>query len=355
MTVPAPALEAQVVVAPAVADNLFFKNKELIMKRKASIFIFASLLLSIFLAIPTNTVTAKPLQQTSSHWCGNGSEADDFGFSYELNQPHWTVGNGLVSEQTMIDVDVILDKLNADQLAQTMILVLPADQVGAPVNCAVHFLRYMDLGLMEGPHADNGFSWLFVVGENKVDVYYGVGLGLNGLTAQNIGPLKRLGADTFAETKSVDKAVLETVKEYDAYVRSEYPVSTPVPTRVAVVQNVQNTTPQSNNGASGFLIIVLCLVGLGVLGLVFFLLFFGRGSSSSSSSSYTPDYTPDPPSYDRPSQSHHDSTPSYSPPPSFSRPSSSNSSWSSPSRPSSSPSSSPSRGGSGSGRSGRGG
>ncbi|MBK8823360.1 MAG: hypothetical protein IPN58_12325 [Anaerolineales bacterium] len=54
--------------------------------------------------------------------CGNGS-APDYGFTYDLQQAHWTVDpEGYASEQTMSEVDVILDRLNGDSIAQTMIL-----------------------------------------------------------------------------------------------------------------------------------------------------------------------------------------------------------------------------------------
>ena len=44
--------------------------------------------------------------------CGNGS-APDYGFTYDLQQAHWTVDwQGYVSEQVVSEVDVILDRLN---------------------------------------------------------------------------------------------------------------------------------------------------------------------------------------------------------------------------------------------------
>ena len=95
--------------------------------------------------------------------CGNGS-APDYGFTYDLQQAHWTVDpEGYASEQTMSKVDVILDRLNGDSIAQTMILIQPQAQVGNRVNCAVHFLRYMQLGLPTGERKDNGFVFLIVV------------------------------------------------------------------------------------------------------------------------------------------------------------------------------------------------
>ena len=66
--------------------------------------------------------------------CGGGS-APDYGFTYDLQQPHWTVDwQGYVSEQTVAEVDAILDELNANSIAQTMILIKPQDEVGNRVN-----------------------------------------------------------------------------------------------------------------------------------------------------------------------------------------------------------------------------
>ena len=66
--------------------------------------------------------------------CGEGS-APDYGFSYNLQQAHWTVAwQDFVSVQTVTKVDVLLDSLNGDSIAQTMILFQSPDQVGTRVN-----------------------------------------------------------------------------------------------------------------------------------------------------------------------------------------------------------------------------
>ena len=155
--------------------------------------------------------------------CGDGSASDDYGFSYDLAQYHWTVDwENYVSEQTVNEVDVVLDDLNADFIAQTMILFQPAEAVGNRVNCAVHFLRYMRLGQPEGERQDNGFVFLIVVEEGRIDVHYGVGIGLPALTAQGLSPLNRLAEDVYQETGSMDEALLELVHEFDGYARSKY-------------------------------------------------------------------------------------------------------------------------------------
>src|SRR5690242_6238850 len=109
--------------------------------------------LSQFSPARAETATAESL-------CGDGSPPN-YGFSYPLLQPHWTVGwQGSASVQTVNEVDNVLDRLNDDAIAQTMILILPQEQVGIRSNCAVHFLRYMKLGLPSGERKDNGFVFL---------------------------------------------------------------------------------------------------------------------------------------------------------------------------------------------------
>jgi hypothetical protein len=162
--------------------------------------------------------------------CGGGS-APDYGFTYDLQQPHWTVGGqGYASEQAVAEVDAILDELNADSIAQTMILIKPQDQVGNRVNCAVHFLRYMRLGLPDGERKDNGFVFLIVVEPTKIDVHYGVGLGLPALTASELTTLNRSAEETYRSTQSIDQALLTLIQGFDTVARSNYePLIPPTP------------------------------------------------------------------------------------------------------------------------------
>jgi hypothetical protein len=101
--------------------------------------------------------------------CGDGS-APDYGFTYDLQQAHWTVDwQDYASEKVMTDVDAVLDRLNEDSIVQTMILFKSQAQVGNRVNCAVHFLRYMRLGQPAGERKDNGFVFLIVVEPTRKD------------------------------------------------------------------------------------------------------------------------------------------------------------------------------------------
>jgi hypothetical protein len=154
--------------------------------------------------------------------CGNGS-APDYGFSYDLLQPHWTVGwEEYATEQAVNRVDRVFDRLNEDAIAQTMILILPQDQVGIRTNCAVHFLRYMELGSPTGNRKDNGFVFLIVVEPDRIDVHYAVGLGLPALTAPELTNINRAVENTYQSTHSMDQALLTLAKEFNTVARSNY-------------------------------------------------------------------------------------------------------------------------------------
>ena len=172
-------------------------------------------LLGCFTPVQAETIVGESL-------CGNGS-APDYGFSYDLLQPHWTVGwENYASEQAVNRVDRVFDRLNEEAIAQTMILILPQDQVGIRTNCAVHFLRYMQLGLPTGNRKDNGFVFLIVVEPDRIDVHYAVGLGLPALTAQELTPINRAAENTYQSTHSMDEALVTLADEFNTVARNNY-------------------------------------------------------------------------------------------------------------------------------------
>jgi hypothetical protein len=195
--------------------------------------------------------------------CGDGS-APDYGFTYDLQQAHWTVDwQGYASEQAVTEVDLILDRLNGDSIAQTMILIQPQAQVGNRVNCAVHFLRYMQLGEPTGERKDNGFVFLIVVEPTRIDVHYGVGLGLPALTASELTILNRSAEEAYQSTHSMDQALLTLVQGFDKVARSNYePLIFPTQTPETI------NLPALPSGPLG----ILAICGLVCIG-VFFLLF----------------------------------------------------------------------------------
>lgn len=178
----------------------------------------AMILLAFSMSLNFTTAHA----QSTATLCGNGS-APDYGLTYDLLQPHWTVGwEDYASEQAVSEVDAVLDELNDDSIAQTMILILPQEQVGIRPNCSVHFLRYMQLGLPTGERKDNGFVFLIVVEDDKIDVHYAVGLGLPALTAYELTNINRAAEAAYKSTHSMDQALITLVDEFDKVARDNY-------------------------------------------------------------------------------------------------------------------------------------
>ena len=194
--------------------------------------------------------------------CGDGS-APNYGFTYDLQQAHWTVDwQNYASEKAVTEVDAVLDRLNADFIAQTMILIKSQAQVGNRVNCAVHFLRYMKLGLPEGERKDNGFVFLIVVEPTDIDVHYGVGLGLPALTAPELTTLNRTTEATYQSTHSLDEALLTLVQEFDTVARNKYaPLISPTPTPGTITLPALPSGPLS----------IFSVCGMACLGVVFLL------------------------------------------------------------------------------------
>lgn len=203
--------------------------------------------------------------------CGNGA-APDYGFSNDLQQPHWTVNwQDYASPAAVRDVDEIFDRLNADSIVQPMILMQPSDQVGNRVNCAVHFLRYMKLGLPTGPRKDNGFVFLIVVEPDRIDVHYGVGLGLPALTASDLTTINRAAEDTYQSTHSMDQVLMTLAQGLDTVARSKYPplispTSTPEPQLPAGPLDIFALCGQLCLGIGFMLFLILILPRLNSIG-----------------------------------------------------------------------------------------
>ncbi|HEX7556368.1 MAG TPA: hypothetical protein VF338_07070, partial [Leptolinea sp.] len=163
----------------------------------------------------------------------------------------------------------------------TMILILPQEQVGNRVNCAVHFLRYMQLGQPEGERKDNGFVFLIVVEPTRIDVHYGAGLGLPALTAPDLTTLNRSAEETYQNTKNLDEALLTLVQGFDAVARNKYtPLIVPTATPVTI------TLPPLPAGNLGILTIcgLVCLGIIVVLFLIWLLSLLARSGITFNSS-----------------------------------------------------------------------
>ena len=227
------------------------------------IVVSVTMVMVLMFSLSVNPIPASAGAMAAESLCGNGSPPD-YGFKYDLQQAHWTVDwQAYVTEQTVTKVDTILDRLNADSVVQTMILIQPQEHVGNRVNCAVHFLRYMQLGLPTGERKDNGFVFLIVVEPTRIDVHYGVGLGLPALTAPELTTLNRTAEDTFQSTHSMDEVLLALVQGFDTVARNKYaPLMYPTS-----VPQTSNTSPLPSEPLSFLNICGLLCIG------VFFLLF----------------------------------------------------------------------------------
>jgi hypothetical protein len=232
-------------------------------------------LLGYFTPVQAQAMQDEPL-------CGEGS-APDYGFSYNRLQRHWTVGwEDYASEQAVDRVDRVLDQLTDDAIAQTMILILPQEQVGIRTNCAVHFLRYMKLGLPSGERKDNGFVFLIVLQPDSIDVHYAVGLGLPALTAPELTNINRAVESKYQSTHSIDQALLTLANEFNIVARNNYE---PAPSAASTPEDVEQPT-----GPVAFVAICgqLCL---GLFLFVFITWMFSQ-MGGGGTRYYTPDMNP---------------------------------------------------------------
>ena len=213
-------------------------------EKKLSRFIVA---LGLFVVLLSGCVPLSAGTPVPRTLCGDGF-SPDYGFTYDLLQPHWTVGGeGKVSQSTLRQVDNIFDRLDNQSIVQPMVLILPADQVGVRTNCAAHFLRYMKLGLPSGPHKDNGFVFLIVTEPDRIDVHYAVGLGLPALTAAELTSINRAAESTYESTGSLDQALLTLAEEFNNLARNDYGIETvPLhPTQASVTSSAAQQPVES--------------------------------------------------------------------------------------------------------------
>jgi hypothetical protein len=115
------------------------------------------------------------------------------------------------------------------------------------------------LGLSSGERKDNGFAFLIVVEPNKIDVHYGVGLGLPALTASELTNINRHAEETYQSTGNMDETLISLVQEYDRVARQNYsPLIIPTPTPQTI---------ELPSGPAGILSL-LCLVCIGIIVLI---------------------------------------------------------------------------------------
>ncbi len=172
-------------------------------------------LLGSFTPVQAETIAGESL-------CGNGS-APDYGFSYDLLQPHWTVGwENYASEQAVNRVDRVFDRLNEDA-HRTDDDPHPATRSGRDSNQLRRALPALHAAwLTNGQPQRQWFCFLIVVEPDRIDVHYAVGLGLPALTAQELTPINRAAEITYQSTHSMDEALLTLADEFSTVARNNY-------------------------------------------------------------------------------------------------------------------------------------
>lgn len=147
---------------------------------------------------------------------------------------YW-IHNCPVTKDTVVEVDKILEDLNAAHIAQTIFLCMPKDEITQPVPYAERFLRYMGLGMATGERKNNGVVFLISYDDKskEVRVNYAVGFGLPALTAPDFGNTAReaLNGSSFNTTtkyEDLDVTIKTLAQAYDKNVRVKYQPFEPV-------------------------------------------------------------------------------------------------------------------------------
>lgn len=141
---------------------------------------------------------------------------------------YW-IHNCPVTKDTVVEVDKVLEDLNAAHIAQTIFLCMNKSDITQPVPYAERFLRYMGLGMASGARKNNGVVFLISYDEKskEVRVNYAVGLGLPALTAPDFGNTAReaLSGSSFNVTtkyEDLDVTIKALAQAYDKNVRAKY-------------------------------------------------------------------------------------------------------------------------------------
>lgn len=183
-------------------------------------YVFATIVLALTLfsqMVTPRTVTAAQNPQDSEPWCGNMGESQNYGFTMDKTQYHWTVNaESFLSETAMTEADKVLDVLRSDNIADTRILFLNSKEIAVGPSCAGQFGEYMLLGNNDGPRADNGLVILFKVDVSDgkivgVETNYAKGASLNALIADFMKGINRNAKNVFAEAIALNPNDLRNV------------------------------------------------------------------------------------------------------------------------------------------------
>lgn len=161
----------------------------------------------------------------------------------------YRIHNCPVTKDTVVEVDKVLEDLNAAHIAQTIFLCMNKSDITQPVPYAERFLRYMGLGMADGQRKNNGVVFLISYDDKskEVRVNYAVGLGLPALTAPDFGNTAReaLNGSSFnvsTKYEDLDVTIKALARAYDKNVRVKYEPYQPVEPKYG-----SDPTPESKN------------------------------------------------------------------------------------------------------------
>lgn len=138
----------------------------------------------------------------------------------ENRKTPYSIINCPVTKETVVAVDKILSELEADHIAQTRFFCMPGP-ISEPATYAARALRYLALGLPDGPRKDNGAIGLIVYTKNDLKVYFSPGLGVTKFSAIQLEPVFRDAADVSKE-KGIDAALVSLATGYNTVAREDY-------------------------------------------------------------------------------------------------------------------------------------
>lgn len=258
------------------------------MGRYKHISLLFTLLFVAVASITSLSTTKVNAQGQIEPWCGATSGAKNYGFTMPLDQYHWTVNSEPfgISEAAINEVDTLFDKLNADNIANTMILFIDSNEVALGPTCAGDFLIYMGLGNDGGERDANGMSIVFIVTKANdsvtgVKVQYSRGGSLTAFQPVDLKEMDVIAQNTFVSTGSLEETYLTVMRYFEQYARSKYePYYPPTPT------DQPQTLPTPINRPLGP--VGLCLTCIVIFLILAFLYWLFKNVKLTGTGTYTP-------------------------------------------------------------------
>jgi uncharacterized membrane protein YgcG len=169
-----------------------------------------------------------------------------------------------VSDETLKEVDQILENLKTQGFAEQAIVVMPGVKNGS--NYAVQLLRHLKLGNPEGPRKNNGLLWLVITdGNSGARVYYAAGNGLPELTTFELGAVIDQ-ANVLADEANWNGAVLAIANGSETMLEQTYPGL--VPTQQPTSEAPGGTESPSSDDQTTVWLVVGAIALIIVIGIV---------------------------------------------------------------------------------------